>query len=121
MSSSTSDKSRKKELGSEFEHSDSACFPTLYQQGPNESPFLQYWTRILGIFYDQAFASNGQTSDKCIIGTAMFTSIIWIVNIQIYLKMNHLAWIQHIFVWGSIHRGDFFREATEHGLSTWYC
>lgn len=78
------------------------------------------WTRILGwmangilssliiffliisIFYDQAFASNGQTADKCIIGTTMFTSIIWTVNIQIFLMMSHFTWIQHVFVWGSI-------------------
>ncbi|KMZ65115.1 putative Phospholipid-transporting ATPase [Zostera marina] len=93
-------------------------FPALYQQGPKNLFFD--WTRILGwmangilssliiffliigIFYDQAFASNGQTSDKCIIGTAMFTSIIWTVNIQIFLMINHFTWIQHVFVWGSI-------------------
>ncbi|KMZ66872.1 hypothetical protein ZOSMA_286G00150 [Zostera marina] len=70
-----------------------ALFPALYQQGPKNLFFD--WTRILGIFYDQAFASNGQTSVKCIIGTAMFTSIIWTVNIQIFLMMNHFTWIQH--------------------------
>ncbi|KAF5206120.1 Phospholipid-transporting atpase [Thalictrum thalictroides] len=97
-------------------------FPALYQQGPKNLFFD--WYRILGwmanglyssliifflnihIFYDQAFRLGGQTADMAVVGTTMFTSIIWAVNLQIALTMSHFTWIQHLFVWGSI--------------STWY-
>lgn len=97
-------------------------FPALYQQGPNNLFFD--WHRILGwmangiysslaiyflninIFYDQAFRSSGQNADMAVVGTTMFTCIIWAVNMQIALTMSHFTWIQHAFVWGSI--------------STWY-
>jgi len=35
-------------------------------------------------------------------GTAMFTCIIWAVNVQIALTMSHFTWIQHVMIWGSI-------------------
>jgi phospholipid-translocating ATPase len=35
-------------------------------------------------------------------GTAMFTCIIWAVNVQIALTMSHFTWIQHVLIWGSI-------------------
>ena len=54
------------------------------------------------IFYDQAFRSDGHTADMAIVGTTMFTSIVWAVNCQIALTMSHFTWIQHVFVWGSI-------------------
>ncbi|KAG1335391.1 Phospholipid-transporting ATPase [Cocos nucifera] len=93
-------------------------FPALYQQGPKNLFFD--WYRILGwmgnglyssliifflnvnIFYDQAFHAGGQTADMAVVGTAMFTCIIWTVNMQIALTMSHFTWIQHLFVWGSI-------------------
>ncbi|KAL5579444.1 hypothetical protein UlMin_011886 [Ulmus minor] len=93
-------------------------FPALYQQGPRNLFFD--WYRILGwmgngvyssliifflniiIFYDQAFRSGGQTADMTVMGTAMFTCIIWAVNCQIALTMSHFTWIQHLLVWGSI-------------------
>ncbi|KAK4267270.1 hypothetical protein QN277_024070 [Acacia crassicarpa] len=93
-------------------------FPALYQQGPKNLFFD--WYRILGwmgnglyssliifflnviIFYDQAFRANGQTADMAAVGTTMFTCIIWAVNLQIALTMNHFTWIQHLFVWGSV-------------------
>ncbi|KAK8465055.1 hypothetical protein PHAVU_010G136600 [Phaseolus vulgaris] len=97
-------------------------FPALYQQGPRNLFFD--WYRILGwmgnglyssliifflvvtIFYDQAFRSDGQVADMAVVGTTMFTCIVWAVNCQIALTMSHFTWIQHLFVWGSI--------------STWY-
>ncbi|CAL5042266.1 unnamed protein product [Urochloa decumbens] len=93
-------------------------FPALYQQGPKNLFFD--WYRILGwmgnglysslaifflnlcIFYDQAIRAGGQTADMAAVGTAMFTCIIWAVNMQIALTMSHFTWIQHLFVWGSI-------------------
>ncbi|KAJ6801000.1 putative phospholipid-transporting ATPase 4 [Iris pallida] len=93
-------------------------FPALYQQGPKNLFFD--WYRIFGwmanglysslaifflninIFYSQAFRKGGQTADMAAVGTTMFTSIIWAVNMQIALTMSHFTWIQHLFVWGSI-------------------
>ncbi|KAL8466222.1 hypothetical protein ACS0TY_035365 [Phlomoides rotata] len=93
-------------------------FPALYQQGPRNLYFD--WQRILGwmgnglyasliifflniiIFYDQAFRIEGQTADLSAVGTAMMTSVIWAVNIQIALTMSHFTWIQHFFICGSI-------------------
>lgn len=54
------------------------------------------------IFYEQAFRVGGQTGDMAVVGTAMFTSVIWAVNGQIALTMSHFTWIQHFLVWGSI-------------------
>ncbi|XVF86833.1 hypothetical protein PTKIN_Ptkin18bG0074200 [Pterospermum kingtungense] len=93
-------------------------FPALYQQGPRNLFFD--WQRILGwmgnglytslmifflniiIFYDQAFSAIGQTADMAVLGTTMFTCIIWALNCQIALTMSHFTWIQHLFIWGSI-------------------
>ncbi|KAF8096620.1 hypothetical protein N665_0305s0042 [Sinapis alba] len=93
-------------------------FPALYQQGPKNLFFD--WYRILGwmgngvyasvvifalnlgIFHVQSFCSNGQTADMNAMGTAMFTCIIWAVNVQIALTMSHFTWIQHALIWGSI-------------------
>ncbi|CAN4086965.1 unnamed protein product [Withania somnifera] len=93
-------------------------FPALYQQGPRNLFFD--WHRVFGwlsngiytslvvfflhflFFYDQAFHSDSQTADLAILGTSMFTCVIWAVNCQIALTMCHLTWIQHVFIWGSI-------------------
>ena len=90
----------------------------MYQQGPKNLFFD--WYRILGwmgngvyasivifalnlgIFHVQSFCSNGQTADMNAMGTAMFTCIIWAVNVQIALTMSHFTWIQHALIWGSI-------------------
>nr|GEU75403.1 probable phospholipid-transporting ATPase 4 [Tanacetum cinerariifolium] len=93
-------------------------FPALYQQGPRNLFFD--WYRILGwmgnglycslivfflniiIFYDQAFRSDGQTADMAVVGTSMFTCIIYAVTCQIALTMSHFTWMQHIFIGASI-------------------
>ncbi|PKU69678.1 Phospholipid-transporting ATPase 6 [Dendrobium catenatum] len=93
-------------------------FPALYQQGPKNIFFD--WCRIFGwmanglyssliIFFltinivnVQPFRAGGQTIDMNLVGTIMFTTVIWTVNVQIAMKMSHFTWIQHLFVWGSI-------------------
>ncbi|KAK6914736.1 P-type ATPase, N-terminal [Dillenia turbinata] len=93
-------------------------FPALYQQGPRNLFFD--WYRIFGwmgnglytslviffpsiiMFHHEAFRNDGQTADMSAVGTVMFTCIIWAVNCQIALTMSHFAWIQHLFVWGSV-------------------
>ncbi|KAK9069711.1 hypothetical protein SSX86_010105 [Deinandra increscens subsp. villosa] len=93
-------------------------FPALYQQGPKNLFFD--WYRIFGwmgnglycslivfflniiIFYDQAFRAGGQTADMTVLGTAMFTCVIYAVNCQIALTMSHFTWIQHFLIGFSI-------------------
>ncbi|XP_074558346.1 putative phospholipid-transporting ATPase 4 [Curcuma longa] len=93
-------------------------FPALYQQGQKNLFFDWYriigwmfnglYTSIaiyflsIGMLYHQAFRSGGQIADMAVVGTTMFTSIIWTVNVQIALIMSHFTWIQHLFVWGSV-------------------
>lgn len=90
----------------------------MYQQGPKNLFFDWYrilgwmgngvyasiviFTLNLGIFHVQSFRSDGQTADMNAMGTAMFTCIIWAVNVQIALTMSHFTWIQHVMIWGSI-------------------
>ncbi|KAJ0816913.1 putative P-type phospholipid transporter [Helianthus annuus] len=54
------------------------------------------------IFYDQAFWAGGQTADMTVLGTAMFTCVIYAVNCQIALTMSHFTWIQHFLIGFSI-------------------
>ncbi|KAJ6812932.1 putative phospholipid-transporting ATPase 4 [Iris pallida] len=107
-------------------------FPALYQQGPRNLFFD--WYRIIGwmangfyaslvtffltilLFYTQAFCSTGQTADMAAVGTAMFTCIIWAVNLQIALTMSHFTWIQHVFIWGSV--ASWYSFLLAYGLSS---
>lgn len=107
-------------------------FPALYQQGQKNLFFDWYriigwmfnglYTSIaiyflsIGMFYHQAFRSGGQIADMAVVGTTMFTSIIWAVNVQIALIMNHFTWIQHLFVWGSVATWYLFLVA--YGMSS---
>ncbi|KAD5316858.1 hypothetical protein E3N88_16804 [Mikania micrantha] len=93
-------------------------FPALYQQGPKNLFFD--WYRIIGwlangvyasfviylvnisIFSPESFRKGGQTADMYVIGTAMFTSIIWVVNVQIFLVSHYLTRVQLHAIWGSI-------------------
>ncbi|KAK1408963.1 hypothetical protein QVD17_41150 [Tagetes erecta] len=93
-------------------------FPALYQQGPKNLFFD--WYRIIGwlangvyasfviyivnlrIFSPESFRKEGQTADMYVIGTAMFTSIIWVVNVQIFLVSHYLTQVQLHTIWGSI-------------------
>ncbi|KAH7865009.1 hypothetical protein Vadar_001117 [Vaccinium darrowii] len=93
-------------------------FPALYQQGPKNLFFN--WYKIFGwianglyssiiifflnivVFYDRPFRSGGQTPDLSVVGTTMFTCIIWAVNCQIALTTNHFTLVQHFFIWASV-------------------
>lgn len=66
------------------------------------SSLVLYFLSISIFSSKSAFRADGQTADMAGVGTAMFTCIIWAVNIQIALTMSHFTWIQHLFVWGSI-------------------
>lgn len=93
-------------------------FPTLYQQGAKNLFFG--WYRVGGwmangfyaslitfllsvcLFSATSTFSNGRPNDMASLGTTMFNSVVWAVNIQIVLSMSHFTWIQHVCVWGSI-------------------
>ncbi|PWA71558.1 phospholipid-transporting ATPase 4 [Artemisia annua] len=81
------------------------------QQGPRNLFFD--WYRILGwignglycslivfflniiLFYDEAFRSDGQTVEIAVVGTSMFTYVIFSVICQIALTMSHFTWTHH--------------------------
>ncbi|CAM6040450.1 unnamed protein product [Sphagnum compactum] len=93
-------------------------FPGLYQQGPNNVFFK--WRRILGwmmngvysslitfffvagAFEIQAFRKDGQLASREEMGAAIYTCIVWVVNVQIALAISYFTIIQHVFIWGSI-------------------
>ncbi|KAH7416452.1 hypothetical protein KP509_14G092100 [Ceratopteris richardii] len=93
-------------------------FPHLYQQGIKNLHFG--WSRILGwmgngiisslivfyftvnIFGHQAFRKGGQVSGLAVLGTTLYTSVIWTVNCQLVLFTRHFTWVQHACIWGSI-------------------
>lgn len=93
-------------------------YPLLYQEGVQNILFS--WPRILGwmsngvvsaiiIFFfttssifDQAFRKDGHAVDYEVLGVAMYSSVVWVVNCQMALSINYFTWIQHFFIWGSI-------------------
>jgi phospholipid-translocating ATPase len=93
-------------------------FPALYQQGPKNLFFK--WRRILGwmangvyssliafffvvgAFEMQAFRQDGKLASMEELGGAMYTCIVWVVNVQIALSISYFTIIQHAFIWGSI-------------------
>ncbi|KAI9198313.1 hypothetical protein LWI28_013685 [Acer negundo] len=93
-------------------------FPALYRQGQKNVHFN--WSRIIGwilngivaslviflaniyILSPNAFRKEGETADISHLGAITYTCIIWTVNCQIALIINHFTWIQHLFIWGSI-------------------
>ncbi|KAI9085741.1 hypothetical protein K1719_032347 [Acacia pycnantha] len=93
-------------------------FPQLYQQGVQNVLFS--WRRILTwmlngfisaiiIFFFctkamelQAFDKEGRTAGRDILGTTMYTCIVWVVNLQMALAISYFTLIQHIFIWGTI-------------------
>eukprot|EP00897_Mesotaenium_endlicherianum_P007081 jgi/Mesen1/6400/ME000329S05566 len=94
------------------------AFPILYSQGPRNVFFS--WKRILGWMinglyvacvsfwfaiaaYDkQALRKSGQVADLAPLGVALYTAIVWTVNVQMALIIDHYTWIHHLFIWGSI-------------------
>lgn len=93
-------------------------FPALYQQGPRNMFFG--WSRILGwmlngvysslisfffvagAFEVEAFRKDGQLAGIEELGAAMYTCIVWVVNLQVALALSYFTWIQHAFIWGSV-------------------
>ncbi|CAK9157325.1 unnamed protein product [Ilex paraguariensis] len=93
-------------------------FPLLYQEGVQNLLFS--WRRILGwmfnglcsaviIFYlcttaldPQAFNKDGKTAGYEIVGTTMYTCVVWVVNCQMALAISYFTFIQHIVIWGGV-------------------
>uniref|UniRef100_A0A5B7BH24 Phospholipid-transporting ATPase n=1 Tax=Davidia involucrata TaxID=16924 RepID=A0A5B7BH24_DAVIN len=93
-------------------------FPVLYQEGVQNVLFS--WLRILswafnGVFSatcvfffciyeleNQAFRKGGEVVSLDILGTTMYTCIVWVVNCQMALSINYFTYIQHLFIWGGI-------------------
>ncbi|KAK9996375.1 hypothetical protein SO802_021061 [Lithocarpus litseifolius] len=93
-------------------------FPLLYQEGVQNVLFS--WFRILGwsfngvlsatlIFFfcirameHQAFRKGGEVVGLEILGTTMYTCVVWVVNCQMALSINYFTYIQHLFIWGGI-------------------
>ncbi|XP_028753721.1 putative phospholipid-transporting ATPase 9 [Neltuma alba] len=93
-------------------------FPLLYQEGVQNSLFR--WTRILSwqfngllsatlIFFlcisaleSQAFRKSGEVVGLEILGAAIYTCVVWVVNCQMAVSINYFTFIHHIFIWGSI-------------------
>lgn len=51
---------------------------------------------------NQAFRKGGEVVGLEILGAAMYTCVVWVVNCQMALSINYFTYIQHIFIWGSI-------------------
>ncbi|KAJ7542694.1 hypothetical protein O6H91_09G007000 [Diphasiastrum complanatum] len=93
-------------------------FPTLYQQGTKNMffnwPYILAWMFnglcssaityffAINIYQHQAFRKGGQTVGLEELGAAMYTCVVWTVNLQIALIISYFTWIQHLFIWGSI-------------------
>ncbi|XAR55871.1 Phospholipid-translocating ATPase [Bertholletia excelsa] len=93
-------------------------FPLLYQEGVQNVLFS--WHRILGWMFNglcsaiiifffcttaldpQAYNSNGKVAGFEVVGTTMYTCVVWVVNCQMALAISYFTLIQHILVWGSI-------------------
>ncbi|KAJ4770396.1 Phospholipid-transporting ATPase [Rhynchospora pubera] len=93
-------------------------FPQLYQEGVKNVLFS--WFRIIGsmlhgvisaciIFFlctnvlkYQAFRSGGQTASLDVVGTTMYSCVVWVVNCQMALSVYYLTLVHHIFIWGGI-------------------
>ncbi|XP_020678143.1 putative phospholipid-transporting ATPase 9 isoform X1 [Dendrobium catenatum] len=93
-------------------------FPMLYQEGVQNLLFS--WRRIIAwmfngvisaimifffttsIYEHQAFRKGGEVVDRSILGAAMYTSVVWVVNCQMAVSVSYFTLIQHIFIWGGI-------------------
>lgn len=93
-------------------------YPAMYQQGVQNVLFS--WFRIITwalngvcsstcIFFIcieglgiQAFCESGEVVGLEVLGTTLYTCIIWVVNCQMALSINYFTCIQHLLVWGGI-------------------
>ncbi|GAA0153704.1 primary active transporter [Lithospermum erythrorhizon] len=93
-------------------------FPLLYQEGVQNVLFS--WNRVIGWMFNglccaiiifffcircldpQAFNKDGKIAGLEIVGTTMYTCIVWVVNCQMALAVSYFTVIQHVFIWGGI-------------------
>jgi len=93
-------------------------FPLLYQEGVQNVLFS--WLRVLGWMFNgvlnaiiifflttsalqhQAFRKGGEIVSLDILGTTMYTIVVWVVNLQMALSVSYFTLIQHIFIWGGV-------------------
>ncbi|KAM7464399.1 hypothetical protein LguiA_032520 [Lonicera macranthoides] len=93
-------------------------FPLLYQEGVQNVLFS--WRRIIGWMFNglcsaiiifflctfsiepQAFNKDGKIAGLDIVGPAMYTCVVWVVNCQMALAITYFTLIQHIFIWGGV-------------------
>ncbi|KAL5723693.1 P-type phospholipid transporter [Ranunculus cassubicifolius] len=93
-------------------------YPILYQEGVKNILFS--WLRILGWMFNgicssvvifffttssifhQAFRTDGRVAGVNVIGVSLYSCVVWTVNCQIVVATSYFAWIQHLFIWGSI-------------------
>ncbi|KAK3041310.1 hypothetical protein RJ639_001412 [Escallonia herrerae] len=93
-------------------------FPLLYQEGVQNVLFS--WRRIIGWMFNglcsaviifflctkaldpQAFNKDGKIAGLEIVGTTMYTCVVWVVNCQMAIAISYFTLIQHIFIWGGI-------------------
>ncbi|KAG9450028.1 hypothetical protein H6P81_009993 [Aristolochia fimbriata] len=93
-------------------------FSLLYQEGIQNVLFT--WSRILTWMFNgvlsailifffctkalehQAFRKGGEVVGMDILGTTMYTCVVWVVNCQMALSVSYFTLIQHIFIWGGI-------------------
>ncbi|KAE8732203.1 putative phospholipid-transporting ATPase 11 [Hibiscus syriacus] len=93
-------------------------FPLLYQEGIQNVLFS--WHRILAwsfngvlsatiIFFfciraiqHQAFREGGEVAGLEVLGTTMYTCVVWVVNCQMAISISYFTYIQHLFIWGGI-------------------
>ncbi|XP_076891933.1 putative phospholipid-transporting ATPase 9 [Bidens hawaiensis] len=93
-------------------------FPLLYQEGVQNALFS--WRRIFGwmlnglassiiIFFlcinsldPESYRKNGKTAGMEVVGSTLYTSVVWVVNCQMALSISYFTLIQHIFIWGGI-------------------
>lgn len=84
------------------------------------------WLRILGWMFNgfisaiivfflctnalehQAFNDGGKIVGIEILGAAMYTCVVWVVNLQVALAISYFTLIQHVFIWGSIAKWYLF-------------
>ncbi|XP_073384962.1 putative phospholipid-transporting ATPase 9 isoform X3 [Physcomitrium patens] len=93
-------------------------YPELYRAGQRSELFniktsclwlLNSWYCSMIIFFFPvlmlgpcAFRSDGQVGAHQDFGQAMFTGIILVPNLQVFLSIQYFTWIHHIAIWGSI-------------------
>ncbi|KAG0584404.1 hypothetical protein KC19_3G207800 [Ceratodon purpureus] len=94
-------------------------YPQLYQSGQRGELFnfkLILWWLAISLYHSavifffplaiysglSAFRPGGQVAAAQDFGAAMFTVLVLVPNLQIYLAFHYFTWIHHLFIWLSI-------------------